>query len=287
MDPDYSIAKLSDFGEAKVKGLNTTRLRVSTIVGTTSRPEGPRTFIAGTAAYQAPEILLEELQETSRVAEMYSFGVLTWECLTRMIPHKGKKESSITVLAQKKSEPMLIVPTKPSKSLNKADFGAWKLMQQMASSCLSRDRSVRLTSTLVAAVWHRFERPKDIFQLGQTSRQILQPSQDRAGTLPTQPVTEEIYSPNKNHSAQSELVAEHSQQSVFSGHWKKLSGVAGVLGISLVVVVVLLVSGSDSNAKAANGDSTEVTSNHGATNVGGTTTTMLFLVLFGAGSLLF
>ena len=102
-------AKLSDFGEAKVKGLNTTRLRHVTLLSTRGR--GDNKGHRGTAAYQAPELLLEEVPETSRVSEMYSSGATVWECLTGEAPHQGKKESSIILLAvTKKNQPVLNIP---------------------------------------------------------------------------------------------------------------------------------------------------------------------------------
>jgi len=95
------VAKLADFGEAKVKGLNTTRQRLTTMNSTSSRPGE---VFAGTYYYQAPEILSKEVLETSRVAEMYSFGVVVWECLVRQVPHKGKDIPGIVLRAAQKKE---------------------------------------------------------------------------------------------------------------------------------------------------------------------------------------
>jgi surface protein len=144
-------AKLADFGESKVKGLHTTKARLGTIMATSSR-QGNQ--IAGTAAYQAPEILSEEVSDTSRVCEMYSFGVTVWECMTKQIPHGGKKESSITVLAMKKKHlPMLVVPSRPRERLSEIEYVCWKALKMIATSCLSRDRTARPNACLVVTLW--------------------------------------------------------------------------------------------------------------------------------------
>jgi len=241
------MAKLSDFGEAKVKGLNTTKLRLTTIVGTTSRPGA---FMAGTVAYQAPEILSEAVRETSRVAEMYSFGVVTWECLKREIPHRGKKESSITILALKKNVPMLSLPNKPSHALTNRDANAWRAMHQVASACLSRNRSARLTSSVVVALWHGFQPPKEVVEAALSRPQF--PSQSdveiQTHTQPTQPTTGDIApdSPDNKHLTHS--VEQVRQQSFVMRHWKALLVLGAVICVGVVVGAVVAASGgSDSN----------------------------------------
>jgi serine/threonine protein kinase len=134
---------------------------------------------AGTVAYQAPEILAEEVSETSRVCEMYSFGVTVWECLTDKIPHKGKKESSVVILAaNRKHVPMLPVPLEPlsidlskedlsiglskedlSIGLSKEEVVAWESLKAVASPCLSRDRKSRPTASQVVDMWKNNQRP--------------------------------------------------------------------------------------------------------------------------------
>lgn len=154
------IAKLGDFGEAKVKGLNMTRLHQSAIMTTNGRQAGG-VHVAGTLAYQAPEILLEEVRETLRVAEMYSFGVVVWESLTRKISHYGKQERAIFASVYKKKQ-MLAVPSKHETSLSENDAAAWTALKKVASACLSRDRSLRPTSSTVVALWHKVELPKKL-----------------------------------------------------------------------------------------------------------------------------
>jgi surface protein len=159
LNKQLTIAKLADFGESKVKGLHTTKLRLSTILATTSH-QGNQ--IAGTAAYQAPEILSEEVLDISRVCEMFSFGVTVWECMTSKIPHGGKKESSIALLAAtKKHLPMLVVPSKP-KDLPEIEMVSWKALKMVATSCLSRDRLVRPTASVVVALWHKVKSPGNV-----------------------------------------------------------------------------------------------------------------------------
>jgi len=89
LDASKTEAKLSDFGEARVKGLNTTRVSMSTMLSTSFVKEGHKA-VPGTIAYQAPELFSKEVVDASRVSEMYSFGVTVWECLTGKVPHRGK-----------------------------------------------------------------------------------------------------------------------------------------------------------------------------------------------------
>jgi surface protein len=153
LNNQLTVAKLADFGESKVKGLHTTKFRLNTIMATTSHKGNQ---VAGTAAYQAPEILSEEVSDTSRVCEMFSFGVTVWECLTGSIPHMGKKESSIALLAaNKKHLPMLDVPSRPVIDLPEMELASWKALKVIATMCISRDRSIRPTASVVVGLWHR------------------------------------------------------------------------------------------------------------------------------------
>jgi serine/threonine protein kinase len=163
LDEDMMVAKLSDFGEAKIKELlYTTKLRQHTTISPTSRQA---VAVAGTAAYLAPEILTEDVTEISRVCDMYSFGVTVWECLTGEIPHKGKAEFKVANLASKKNhEPMLHVPSKPpSIGLSKEEINAWEALKTVALPCLSRDRKIRPTASQVVAIWN-YTRPLDVLE---------------------------------------------------------------------------------------------------------------------------
>jgi len=124
VDDLLSIAKLSDFGEAKLKGLNTTKCQL----------EATLRGVSGTVLYQAPEIVNGDFAESSRVSEMYSFGgKLVWECLVRKRPQLGTPE----------------VPSSPpiSEKLSPPETQAWMTMHAIAASCLSHDRTARLTSS--------------------------------------------------------------------------------------------------------------------------------------------
>jgi len=126
VDEELSIAKLSDFGEAKLKGLNTTRFKL----GATHRG------IGGTILYQAPEILSGEVVEPSRVSEMYSFGgKLVWECLMREVPQLGTPD----------------LPPSPPDSMEQPspESSAWEALHAVSASCLSHDRKSRPTSSQV------------------------------------------------------------------------------------------------------------------------------------------
>jgi serine/threonine protein kinase len=150
LNKDLTEAKLSDFGEAKVKGLNTTRLRLPTILSTA----GPRQNVTGTVAYQAPELLAMVVKTSSRVSEMYSFGVTVWECMTGAIPHEGMRENALTILAQSEDLPMLALPDTPPRHVISSDYKSWEKMREVASKCLSRDRSARLTASQVVRTWN-------------------------------------------------------------------------------------------------------------------------------------
>ena len=154
LNVDMTVAKLADFGEAKTKGLNTTKSRLSTIMSTSGEGRSVHAQ-AGTIAYQAPEILAEEVAESSRVSEIYSFGVTIWECMTGSIPHHGKKENSITILARvKKEKPMLQMPKIPSKeSMSSGDIDAWMHMKFTLVKCISRNRKERMTASEVVRAW--------------------------------------------------------------------------------------------------------------------------------------
>jgi len=70
LDENYNI-KLCDFGLAKPK---------------TDLNSGSSKF-SGTPAYMAPEILQKKSYDEK--VDVYAFGTLIWEIMTRKIPHEG------------------------------------------------------------------------------------------------------------------------------------------------------------------------------------------------------
>mmetsp|Transcript_43296 Transcript_43296/g.104650 ORF Transcript_43296/g.104650 Transcript_43296/m.104650 type:complete len:900 (+) Transcript_43296:87-2786(+) len=157
LDASRTEAKLSDFGEAKVEGLNTTRASMSTMMSR-SFVEGHKK-VPGSVAYQAPEMFSQKVHGTSRVSEMYAFGVTVWECLTGKVPHKGKNEFAIDILAtEEKGKAMLKVPKHmPVSDIDYDDLeiDAWNRLHSVVSTCTARDCTKRLTATQVVREWNR------------------------------------------------------------------------------------------------------------------------------------
>eukprot|EP00741_Cyanophora_paradoxa_P016189 tig00000042_g15629.t1 len=83
LSPDPSgqvlMAKISDFGLAKVKNK------------TMQHSEAPSTI--GTVQFQAPERLSAEPAPATEKSDVYSFGAIIWEMVTGEIPWKGKDVS--------------------------------------------------------------------------------------------------------------------------------------------------------------------------------------------------
>jgi mitogen-activated protein kinase kinase kinase 13 len=73
---DGDVVKISDFGTARELGENSTRM----------------TF-AGTVSWMAPEVIRNE--PCSEKVDIWSFGVVLWELLTREVPYKGVESSAI------------------------------------------------------------------------------------------------------------------------------------------------------------------------------------------------
>jgi serine/threonine protein kinase len=151
VDERCTIAKLTDFGVAERKGFDTTRTRRhSTVVSTVLECEGKKA--PGTLTYQAPEIILGKCEETSRDAEMYSFGVTIWECTTRQIPHY-KKEQQIQALAKHAVKPMLSFPLKAllenKDAVSVTERLPFQLLEKVAYLCLSKYRQDRPNATQV------------------------------------------------------------------------------------------------------------------------------------------
>ncbi len=148
VDSSFTVAKLADFGVAERKGFDTTWTNRQRTVLATTKANGCKKF-TGTKAYQAPEIVLGNVKEISRGAEIYSFGVTLWECITRKIPHY-KKEDQIIVLAKHSTKLMLHFPVKDfldDKTLLSIEEAAFLLMEKIAYLCLSKFPHGRPTAT--------------------------------------------------------------------------------------------------------------------------------------------
>ena len=142
----FSVAKLADFGEAKEKGFATTH--AMTMSMSTSSGPGAAGGVSGTVAYQAPEVLLQQVTEASRKAEIHTFGIVVWECLTGEIPHQGKGPIQLILMAQDKSkETMLDIP-QASPGFRDPD---WNTLRSVANACMLRVAGDRPSASQVVA----------------------------------------------------------------------------------------------------------------------------------------
>jgi serine/threonine protein kinase len=95
---DPILLKITDFGVSK----------------TLSEPE-LMTGQMGTCHWMAPEVLSS--QPYSLPADVYSYGIVMWEIMTRQTPYKGKNPAQIlygVVNQQERPSQALIPPTIPS-----------------------------------------------------------------------------------------------------------------------------------------------------------------------------
>ena len=78
-------AKLTDFGLSKSKDIVTQSTGRSSLNGA-----------AGTATHMAPELLLtNSMTNFCQQSDVYSYGILMWEVLSRKIPFEGMNEAQI------------------------------------------------------------------------------------------------------------------------------------------------------------------------------------------------
>ena len=162
---DLRTAKLADFGEAKEKGFTTTHaMTMSLSTGSVASGGGG---VSGTIAYQAPEVLLNQVTEASRKAEIHTFGIVLWECLTGEIPHHGKGPIQLVLLAQdQKKETMLDVPAVPP-GFHDVD---WLTLRNVAKACMARVAKFRPTASQVVDAMA--EGPSYVFQTKPTAATI-------------------------------------------------------------------------------------------------------------------
>nr|WNL49984.1 serine threonine protein kinase [Marseillevirus sp.] len=97
------VAKISDFGFARLKQENTTMTSV------------------GSTAYMAPEVLSG--QRYNEKADVYSFGVLIWEVLTRKKPYEGQSPVRVAELAREGKR--LTIPNDCPRDIKKLLKRCW------------------------------------------------------------------------------------------------------------------------------------------------------------------
>jgi serine/threonine protein kinase len=142
-----TIAKLSDFGEAKENGLRFTTAYHS------NSAASPASMHGGTLAYHAPEILVGKLIGPSRKADIYAFGIVLWECLTRQIPFDGQHDFDVIRHALDESMPYLL-DMPDAKSLLSDDA---KRFLTLAQSCMHRVPKSRPNATQAVRHFHAKE----------------------------------------------------------------------------------------------------------------------------------
>lgn len=142
-----TVAKLSDFGEAREKGLGDTTM-YSVIDGSECNQA------ADTMAYRAPE-QFKSGPRVSRKAEMYRFGVVVWECLTGEIPHQGKGRDDLWCLVKDDTrETLLELPSDVGHRVPKPtqERQVWDNMRALAKACMARNPKQRPTATLAEQI---------------------------------------------------------------------------------------------------------------------------------------
>ena len=87
--------KLADFGLSKSK-----------IIFTTFTGPSSQTGLSGTVTHMAPELLLQKL--FTEKCDVYSFGIVMWEVLSRAVPFAGLPQEQITarVISEKRPSPI-------------------------------------------------------------------------------------------------------------------------------------------------------------------------------------
>ena len=97
MDGDFH-AKISDFGLAKTKEYSKTNTFVD---------------VLGTVPWAAPEYLTgKRFTERNEKGDIFSFGVIAWELLTRQVPWKSEGYSAKDIQYNVKKGKRLEIPVK-------------------------------------------------------------------------------------------------------------------------------------------------------------------------------
>jgi serine/threonine protein kinase len=114
---DRAVAKLSDFGEAREKGMRSTTVLFDpssslptafAIAADSAGQQWPHQHGGGAVPYYAPEILVGKLVGPSRKADVYAFGVVLWKCATRKVLFKGQRDYDVIRRALDETKPYLL-----------------------------------------------------------------------------------------------------------------------------------------------------------------------------------
>lgn len=94
-DDDFGTVKMLDFGVAKWRGPASEAPSVSTLSGT----------VLGTPYYMSPE-QLQGSSAVDRQSDVWSFGVIAFECLTGRVPFDGTSLASLAVAIVEREPPV-------------------------------------------------------------------------------------------------------------------------------------------------------------------------------------
>ena len=128
IDESWNV-KLCDFGLSRIK--NTKKNKNNNIR-------------VGTPHWMAPEILQGEKYECE--SDVYSFGIILWEMLTRQIPYKNLTTAEIVKLVGNDKTHHIPIPNYPNK-----------LFLEIFIACTERDVRKRPTFKIIVEVLEKDE----------------------------------------------------------------------------------------------------------------------------------
>jgi surface protein len=141
------IAKVTDFNMTADKRSDTTTTTTTTTLMMTKN--GFPT--PGTPFYQAPEIVVKKVNYFTRMAEIYSFGVTIWECLSRIKPD-WELEQRVCDRIFRMNTMALDFPTKDAGDVRIVDAENQRIFQYLEKTaylCLAREPGSRPTASTV------------------------------------------------------------------------------------------------------------------------------------------
>jgi serine/threonine protein kinase len=154
--------KLTDIGVACIKNDQMISNRIDNhnrIVTTALESRNKRnTKVAGTYIYQAPESLLAEVQDVLGVADIYSFGVTLYECLTRRYPQDDFYQAYAKVVNKAMDENVTMLPFPVEhKPLNKEEKLCFLLLEHISFACTSKSCSSRPNASDLKKIFNQCE----------------------------------------------------------------------------------------------------------------------------------
>ena len=132
------------------------KLRFPNRIPVQMHPISEESALSGTPSHMAPE-LFEVSRAISDRADVYAFGVLLWELLTRECPFPGMDFTAIAfhTLADGKFDIRSVPPFVPAKYIPASKWPA--AYQQLMASCWLRDPLRRPSFTVVKKILSHFQ----------------------------------------------------------------------------------------------------------------------------------